>query len=318
MATMNQYTPKYFGNATDIAAAKARGVQGEFFDTTKSNQGALIQTIRNAYDRGHNPVLLGGANAAGGITQSLENRLKATGYNNISRISGANRTDTQQALSRFDTNNKINQMYDKQSQAYKDQAKDLAPQYQQKRNQADVVNMQNVQKLREIMAANGLSGSGENVTAQVGLNAQRQNSLNDINIAEQAARNEINRKALELEAQRIQALMENQRYLDQQDYQIDRDQVEDARYRQQFEYQQQQDNRNFNWQKQQYAQEKAWREYTYKNMSANEKATLDWAKSQYGEDAAWRMFELQYNGNLQKSMNDAQIDLYRNSGFLMP
>jgi hypothetical protein len=42
-------------------------------------------------------------------------------------------------------------------------------------------------------------------------------------------------------------------------------------------------------------------------MSAGDKAQLDWAKTQYGEDAAWRMYELQYNGTLQKSISDSQL-----------
>jgi soluble lytic murein transglycosylase-like protein len=42
-------------------------------------------------------------------------------------------------------------------------------------------------------------------------------------------------------------------------------------------------------------------------MSAGDKAQLDWAKKQYGEDAAWRMYELQYNGTLQKSISDSQL-----------
>jgi hypothetical protein len=55
---------------------------------------------------------------------------------------------------------------------------------------------------------------------------------------------------------------------------------------------------------------KAWREYAYNNMSASEKAQMDWAKQQYGEDAAWRMYELNYNGQMQQSANQSQIDAY--------
>jgi hypothetical protein len=53
-------------------------------------------------------------------------------------------------------------------------------------------------------------------------------------------------------------------------------------------------------------------------MSAQEKATLNWAKQQYGEDAAWKMFELKYNGEIQKATNQAQVDAYTNSGFPTP
>lgn len=84
-----------------------------------------------------------------------------------------------------------------------------------------------------------------------------------------------------------------------------------------FNYQKSLNDRNFNYQKQLNADEKKWREHTFKNMSASEKAQLQWAKSQYGEDQAWKMFELKYNGELQKSMSDAQLSLY-GQDFQMP
>lgn len=148
------------------------------------------------------------------------------------------------------------------------------------RNQADVVNAQNVARLREIMAANGISASGENLTFQAGANSDRQNSLNALNQQEQSQMSmydnqisDINNPAEEqsiisqIESERSKALLDAQNT----------------------------------------ATERAWRAHTFNNMSASERASLEWAKSQYGEDAAWRMFELQYNGNMQQSMNQAQI-----------
>lgn len=73
---------------------------------------------------------------------------------------------------------------------------------------------------------------------------------------------------------------------------------------------------SFNQGKTEYADSKKWREYAFNNMSASEKASLEWAKQQYGEDAAWRMFEMEYQGELQNSMNQAQIDSYGSMGFL--
>lgn len=49
------------------------------------------------------------------------------------------------------------------------------------RNQADVVSAQNAQRLNEMMANQGLNASGENITAQLGQAANRQNALNDVN-----------------------------------------------------------------------------------------------------------------------------------------
>jgi hypothetical protein len=163
------------------------------------------------------------------------------------------------------------------------QKKDTSVAYQGQRNQSDVVSAQNVQKLRELMASNGLNASGENVTAQASANSDRQNSINSLNLQEQSAVrnindqiNDVNNPAkqqaalAQIEAQRSQALLDNQNT----------------------------------------AQEKAWREYTYNNMSASEKANLDWAKTQYGEDAAWRMFELKYTTEATNAQNQAQVTAY--------
>jgi hypothetical protein len=148
------------------------------------------------------------------------------------------------------------------------------------RNQADVVNAQNVSRLRELMAANGLNTTGENLTFQAQANSDRQNSLNALNQQEQGQMNayenqisDINNPAEEnsiisqIEAERSKAILDAQNT----------------------------------------ATERAWRAHTFNNMSATEKAQMDWAKSQYGEDAAWRMFQLQYNGNMQQATNQAQI-----------
>lgn len=109
--------------------------------------------------------------------------------------------------------NKVNSIYDAQQnalmarlQSERDKATgqinqnkaEIKPMYANKRNQADVVNMQNVQRLREAMANAGLTGSGENVTAQVGLAGQRQSSLNNLNLQEQQEYNDMNRRLADL------------------------------------------------------------------------------------------------------------------------
>jgi hypothetical protein len=163
------------------------------------------------------------------------------------------------------------------------QKKDTAVAYQGQRNQADVVSAQNVQKLRELMAANGLNASGENVTAQASANSDRQNSINALNLQQQSAVRDINNQIndvnnpakqqaalAQIEAQRSQALLDNQNN----------------------------------------AQEKAWRQYTFNNMSTAEKAQLTWAQQQYGEDAAWKMYELQYTTEATNAQNQAQVNAY--------
>lgn len=165
---------------------------------------------------------------------------------------------------------KVNAMYDQQRQAQltqynaqRDQAvgklntqkQELAPTYAVKRNEADVVNAQNVQKLRELMAANGLNASGENVTSQVALGAARQGALNQLNLQEQQQRNDIDQRISDLndprelealiaalEGERSRAVLDTMRYADDRSYQRERDAVSDQRFNQQWDYQVGRDN----------------------------------------------------------------------------
>jgi len=266
----------------------------------------------------------------------------------------------------------VNQAFDQQKQAQMEQLKasqnkavgqinqqkaETAPAYQQKRNQADVVNTQNAQRLREMMAANGLTASGENITAQTSLSNERLNSLNSLNLQEQQQMNDYDRRITDvmdpaseqamvaaLEAERNKALYDayiradetgysrnrdnvmDQRYANEMDYNRNRDYISDSRYaddtnynrgrdtvsdsqwQQSFDQQGNQWQQSFDQQNKDAETERAWREYTYNNMSASEKSSLDWAKQQYGEDAAWRMYAMEYEGEMNKSMNQAQID----------
>lgn len=68
------------------------------------------------------------------------------------------------------------------------------------RNQADVTNAQNVQRMREVMAQNGLNMSGENITATAGLNAQRQGAFNDINQKQNDANAQFNQQIADAKA----------------------------------------------------------------------------------------------------------------------
>jgi hypothetical protein len=173
--------------------------------------------------------------------------------------------------------------------------------------------------LRELMAANGLNATGENITAQASANSDRLGAINSLNLQQQSAINGINGQINDLnnparqqaalaqiESERSQALLNS------------RNQAQDRAWQQYtFNNLSASDTAQLNWSKQQYNQDAAWRQYTYNNMSAADKAQLNWAKQQYGEDAAWKMYELKYNGELQKSTNQAQIDAYT-SGFPSP
>lgn len=158
--------------------------------------------------------------------------------------------------------------------------------FQQSRNAADVVNNQQTNKLRELMAAQGLTNSGDNISAQVALSNERQNSLNTLNTQEKAQLGQFDNRIADLKnPQNEQAIISA--------IEADRAKAQlDAQYRQ---------------------QDQAWRQYTYNNMSAAQKAQLEWAKQQYGEDAAWRMYQMQYQGNLQSAQSQAELDFYKNN-----
>lgn len=96
---------------------------------------------------------------------------------------------------------------------YINQMRDLAAQNQQAqaydaRNQADAMNLQNAQGLKEMMASQGLGASGENITATLQQGAQRANSINSIN-------NQLSQNLNDLDINRAQQL--------QQQYNLDED-----------------------------------------------------------------------------------------------
>ena len=122
-------------------------------------------------------------------------------------------------------------------------------QYYDKRNQADVVNAQNVQKLRELMASQGIAASGDNLTLNAKANSDRLNSLNTLNTQEQAALNDINNPS---KAQAIQ------------------NQIETARAQALLNAKQA-------------AYQRAWQQYGFDNMSAAQQAQL--AMSKYNLDS---------------------------------
>lgn len=348
-----QFDRTYYGTTSDIELAKRSGVQGKFYDVSKYGDGSKLKDILHSYKTGGNPVILGGAGATGGINDQIYRQLINSGAN-VQRISGKDRYEVQSNLRNYTTDlnkqkqqylttqqqqqlvdqskGQVNNLYDQQKKAQLEQLKAqrdkaigginqqkaaLKPQYAAQRNQTDAINAQNVQRLRELMAASGLTSSGENVSAQVAQNNQRQESLGALNLQEQQQTNELNSRIVDLnnpaeqnammaalEAERARALIDAQNRAEEMAYNRSRDMVADDRYNEEFNYRRGQD-----------LEQKQWREHTYKNMSASEKAQLEWAKSQYGEDAAWRMFELKFNGELAKSQNQAEIDFYKNAGF---
>jgi hypothetical protein len=196
--------------------------------------------------------------------------------------------------------------------AINQQKAELAPQYADKRNQADVVNAQNAQRLREMMANSGLQGSGENVTANVGLQSARQGAIGDLNTQEQGQLNDYNRQITDIndpaQAQAIvqqlgvekaQAMFDAHNRADELGYNRSQDRLADYWTR-----------RNYDASRIDRASDVKWREQQFNNMSASEKENMKWDKQKYGEDAAWRLYDQQYQGNLSKSQSDAELKAY--------
>lgn len=172
--------------------------------------------------------------------------------------------------------NQVNSIYDQQKNAQmlqfnaerdkamgliNQQKAEVAPQYASKRNQTDVVNAQNVSKLREVMAANGLQASGENVTANVGLQSARQGALSQLNLQEQQTNNDFNRQITDvnnpdrinamiaqLESQRSQAMLEASNRADEIGYGRGRDSIMDNRYVDEMGYNRGQDAKQWDYQ----------------------------------------------------------------------
>ena len=165
----------------------------------------------------------------------------------------------------------VNKLYDQQKQSQFDALKaqrntaiaginqqkaDTQHSYYDQRNAADAVNLQNAQKLREIMGANGLLASGENITATARLNADRQGSLNALNMQEQSKMNDY--------ANQINSIN------DPSKDQAITNQIEAARTQALLNAKQQ-------------AYQRAWQQYGFDNMSAAQQAQL--AMSKYNLDS---------------------------------
>ena len=149
--------------------------------------------------------------------------------------------------------------------------------YYNQRNQADVVSAQNVQRLRELMAANGLSSSGENITANARANSDRQNSLNSLNLQEQAKMNDYASQIADWNNPARDQAITNQ--------------IEAARAQALLNAKQQ-------------AYQKAWNNWQFNNMSAAQQAQL--AMSKYNTDSA---------NAANTAASQAALDYYRSMGF---
>lgn len=214
--------------------------------------------------------------------QVLKNRTKE-GMDNSAQLSHYKNLTGQDYKPAFDKDaylkeqqGQVNSIYDNQTAArtaqfnaqrdkalglVNQQKAEIIPQYASKRNQTDVVSAQNVNRLREMMAAQGIASSGENVTANVGLQSARQGALSNLNLQEQQTNNDFNRQITdindpsqlnamlaELNAQRSQALMQAGNRADEMAYSRERDSVGDSRYADETQYGRGQDTKQWDYQ----------------------------------------------------------------------
>lgn len=93
------------------------------------------------------------------------------------------RKNTVDALSLGKTD--VGNNYDEATNKLNTQKSQAGGQYQALRNNASVQANQNTEKLKEIMAAQGLFNSGTNITGQLQVDTNRQNAMNTINTDEQ-------------------------------------------------------------------------------------------------------------------------------------
>lgn len=186
----------------------------------------------------------------------------------------------------------VNSLYDKQKQSQMDQLKsqrDLAigkinqqqtatkQDYYNQRNQADVVNAQNVQKLREIMASQGISASGDNLTLNAKANSDRQNVLGALNQQEQAKMNDYQSQITDWNNPARDQAITNQ--------------IEASRSQALLNAKQQ-------------AYQKAWNDWQFNNMSAAQQAQL--AMGKYNTDST---------NAATSAASQAALDYYNSMGF---
>ncbi|MBN8200474.1 hypothetical protein [Bacillus sp. NTK034] len=182
----------------------------------------------------------------------------------------------------------------------------VAPQYQQMRNQTDAVNQQNVQRLREVMANAGLTATGENVSANAAMNNQRVSSLNQLNLQEQQTIDDLDRRIADLnnpaeeqamlnaiEAERARAMYDAYNRAEDVGYGRYRDSVLDNRYNDEFGYQKQRDaRRDAEWESEQ-KYNRQWNKDQFEYQKGRDaRGDAEWESSQKA-DRAWR--EYQFN-----------------------
>lgn len=195
-----KYDPeKYMQGLKDAGAyiKPAPGSQESHQSWINKNQGGLDSYVKTQQGRLNEAV----ANKDQGLIDRLSSDQKRVGYSLTDpRANISTETGQPAAPSGPNPSDLIGQIYDGQYNSRLDalrKARETALQglhgveTQAKqgayanRNSADAVSAQNAQRLREMMASQGLLASGDNITANANLGAARQGAIGDINQQEQ-------------------------------------------------------------------------------------------------------------------------------------
>lgn len=188
-------------------------------------------------------------------------------------------------MPQFDFAQSINDLYERERQArlsalqnqlrgqtdaLNQQRIAMAPQFQQERVQTDTSAQVAGKRLAEMMASRGLDRSGENITANVGLQTARQQALSNIGQRESTAHQQIDQRIADmnvaaqgdmaqaeaaLSSERARAMLDSQYRERDFGYQQSQDQLADYWKRMGFDYQKERDqvgdnryDQEWNWQ----------------------------------------------------------------------
>lgn len=217
---------------------------------------------------------------------------------------------------------------DKAKKEVEGQKKQVTQQFYDQKNAADVVSQQNAQKLREMMAANGLTKTGENVSASVAQGNTRQNALNTLSKEESSQQGQLDQRITEImdpaqeksiEAARSQALLEARNAKTEQMQQNQTAWQNQQFQNMQFAWQQQQANQQQgNWQKQFDATNSQWQQsfqqgnsqwqQQFNAQNSQWQKQFDSTNSQFNQTLAWQKQQWKEQNATNKSQWQAEQD----------
>ena len=188
-----------------------------------------------------------------GLNSPVTNPIDQTTYEaNMNKLNSNTVNPQDSATFTKNMTDKINNLYNTQKnnvglyyQTGIDQAKQ---QYAGLRNQASVTDQQNQNKLKESVAQQGLFNSGDNITAQTGINNQYANDLSGYNKQEQnyydTTNNQIAQQKAGYDAQQAQAMIDLGYKSDTRDFSLAN--LQDTRNQNAFNNANTMDQRSFN------------------------------------------------------------------------